>query len=740
MKPIFSLLAVIFLCNTVSAQQPRWVRTGHLGGVCGLVFTPDGQHFISSATEDGRILVWKTANGNYERTINTPSFSQDYYSAGPRSSLALSPNGSTIASGGERVIYLIDFATGITTDSIVPNTSEVYLLQFSPTGDTVGWITSGYNGGNFYRYSRSTRQFIDSLPVNADGLRIGPFYRPQIAISADLNTVAYVHGEDTTAFVDMREQDSTNLLFTPEVESISLNASGTQLASGGRPSEILNITTGNVLFEWSDTVEVGIPTYIDHSDTILYFGLDTGIWLHIPDSSTDQFIKITSTVKGGGGSASFYGVGEWAFSPNRGSILSVGEATDLAGTPVGSEISIYKKPDFIETEISGSCGAITNLRWSPTADTISASDDGGGLHCYIGQDGVPSLQEGPAGVSIGGFDYFSNGDSIAVSIYDDDDVECGCSYVGVLSCDSLIGRDGIITGNVDDVIPYAVGLMLPHGGTQLVLGNYFVRSFGMWNTPPALVYPDAFAFSPDGSILLIGGPNNLAAQNTNNADWTNLSDPNQSDILGASFAPNGNEIAVWQADQSVEVLGYPACNQIYQLKGHTGTITGAIFSRDSRYLVTSSSDSTMRVWDLSSGKTITTYSYPSPLVTAGFSYDSRYVAATDSGTSVIVWDAPGDLSVQEQQPTPTMSLSQNSPNPVLTTTTFSYSVPFSENVTIGLYDVMGREVSVLTNGRVDAGIHSITFSLGTMGGLATGVYYYRLEAASGVLIERMVVE
>ena len=683
--------------------------------------------------------MWNAATGNYERTINIPNVSHSYYPAG-RSSLALSPDGSTIASGGESVIYFIDYATGATTDSIVPNTSEVYLLQFSPSGDTIGWISSGYSGGNFYRYSRATRQFIDSLPIKADDLRLELFSRPQIAISNDLNTVAYVDGEDTTAVIDMRKPDSTNLLFTPEVESISLNASGTQLASGGRPSEIHNVTTGNVLFEWSDTVEVGIPTYIDRSDTIFYFGVDTGIWLHVPDSSIDQFIKITFTINGGGGSASSYGAVEWAFSPNGGLILSAGEATNLAGAPVGSEISIYKKPDFVETEISGSCGAITNLRWSPTADTIGASDDGGGLHCYTGQDGVPSLQEGPAGVSIGGFDYFSNGDSIAASIYDDDDVECGCDYVGVLSSDSLKVRDQIITGNVLQTIPQAVGIMLSPNGSQIAMGNNYLRSFGLAPTPYTLVYPDVFAFSPDGSTLLIGGPNNLAAQSTSNADWTNLPDPNQSDILGASFAPNGNEIAVWQADQSVEVLGYPTCNQIYQLKGHTGTITGAIFSRDSRYLVTSSSDSTMRVWDLSSGKTITTYSYPSPLVTAGFSYDTRYVAATDSGTSVIVWDAPGDLAVQEQPPTPTMSLSQNSPNPVLTTTTFSYSVPFSENVTIGLYDVMGREVSVLTNGRVDAGIHSITFSLGTMGGLATGIYYYRLEAASGVLTGRMVVE
>jgi WD40 repeat protein len=414
--------------------------------------------------------------------------------------------------------------------------------------------------------------------------------------------------------------------------------------------------------------------------------------------------------------------------------------TALAGGPVASVVSMYQKPTFVESQVTGSCGTITQLRWSPVADTITASDGGGGIRSYGAVSDAVSVGYGPKGERIGGFDYSVKGDSIAFSAFGDDDVEdAGTDYVSFASAGNLIPTDQII--KFEFQAPYLQGLILSPEEKQVVLGNDFEPSFGIWDPgPPALVYPDVYAFSPDGSVLLIGDTNNLAAQSTTSQSLTNLSDPNTSAILGASFAPNGTEIAVIQADQSVEVLGYPACNRIYQLKGHTGTVTGAIFSHDSRYLATSSSDSTMRVWDLLTGKTIATYSYSSPLITAGFSYDSRYVAATDGGTSVIVWDAPGNLKVEEEPPAPTMSLSQNSPNPVLTSTTFSYSVSYSEDVTIRLYDVMGREISMLANGRVDAGTHSVSFNPGAIGSLAPGIYYYRLEAPSGVMTRTIVVE
>ncbi|HET6402283.1 MAG TPA: T9SS type A sorting domain-containing protein [Candidatus Kapabacteria bacterium] len=731
MKPIFSLLIVAVLSTSALAQQPRWVRTGHVGGVFSLLFTPDGKHFISAATRDSKIIVWDATTGNYERSIAEPYANPNYSNNGYTPALSLSQDGATIAISGDTMIYLVDFSTGSVTDSILSYTRGVSLVQFSESGDTMVWIEPRpYESYLLCRYDRSARKVIDTIPFGfLDGLPPNSFQGNQFAVSSDASTLAYVNG-DTTAIVDLSAPDRAKPFYTPYAQNIALNWDGSQLVASG---QIIETKTGTVLFVLPDTASTRSFKFLDHSDTLVYF-ISTayampGFWLHIPGSQADQFFQISHPVFAGSW-AGFVGFA-WALSPDRSISLFASSPLFLSGAPEASEISMCAKPDFAENVVTGAYGALSQVRWSPTADTLTASDDGGGLNSYRAEDGKAISRTTPGGVRIGGFDYFADGDSIASSSFDDDDVECGeCDYIYILPLYTF-GSSA-----------YYPGLLLSPNGKQLVFGNIFVNSFSSWNytPPPAVQFGNAFAFSPDGSVLLIGDSTHLATLSTSTMNVTDLSDPNHSAILGASFAPNGTEIAVIQDDHSVEVLNYPSCTEIYRLQGHTATVTGAMFSRDGRYLITSSDDSTMKVWDLTTGQPIYTYSYPAPLYTAGFSHDSKYVAASDGGTSVIVWDAPGNLKVEEQPLAPATILSQNMPNPVSSSTAFSYTAPYSEDVTIGLYDVMGREVRVLAEGRVDAGTHFVTLGAEMIATLPPGVYYYRIEAASGVATRRMVIE
>jgi ligand-binding sensor domain-containing protein len=69
-------------------------------------------------------------------------------------------------------------------------------------------------------------------------------------------------------------------------------------------------------------------------------------------------------------------------------------------------------------------------------------------------------------------------------------------------------------------------------------------------------------------------------------------------------------------------------------------------------------------------------------------------------------------------------LHQNYPNPFNPGTRISYELPTSSHVRLSVYDVLGREVSVLVHERVEAGVHSVAFDAS---GLAGGVYFYRLQ-------------
>lgn len=72
-------------------------------------------------------------------------------------------------------------------------------------------------------------------------------------------------------------------------------------------------------------------------------------------------------------------------------------------------------------------------------------------------------------------------------------------------------------------------------------------------------------------------------------------------------------------------------------------------------------------------------------------------------------------------------LSQNYPNPFNPSTTINYSVPKQSNVTLTIYDALGREVTTLISEEESIGNYSIEFNAAY---LSSGIYFYRLQAGS----------
>jgi hypothetical protein len=80
------------------------------------------------------------------------------------------------------------------------------------------------------------------------------------------------------------------------------------------------------------------------------------------------------------------------------------------------------------------------------------------------------------------------------------------------------------------------------------------------------------------------------------------------------------------------------------------------------------------------------------------------------------------------------SLSQNYPNPFNPSTTITFELPKSAVVRLSVYDMLGREVSVLVNERRDAGVHEVKFEASA---LSSGVYFYRLQAGDFTHTKRL---
>jgi len=88
----------------------------------------------------------------------------------------------------------------------------------------------------------------------------------------------------------------------------------------------------------------------------------------------------------------------------------------------------------------------------------------------------------------------------------------------------------------------------------------------------------------------------------------------------------------------------------------------------------------------------------------------------------------------EQLPTE-FSLSQNFPNPFNPVTEISFALPNASDVKLEIFNIMGQRVAVLAEGPLEAGYHSVIWDGNRV---ASGVYFYRLDAGDFVETKKMV--
>jgi hypothetical protein len=91
------------------------------------------------------------------------------------------------------------------------------------------------------------------------------------------------------------------------------------------------------------------------------------------------------------------------------------------------------------------------------------------------------------------------------------------------------------------------------------------------------------------------------------------------------------------------------------------------------------------------------------------------------------------------------NLYQNYPNPFNPTTKIRYSIPYSNFVTLKVYDILGNEIATLVNEEKPAGEYEVEFSAkggsassGNASNLPSGVYFYQLQAGEFISTKKLV--
>lgn len=129
--------------------------------------------------------------------------------------------------------------------------------------------------------------------------------------------------------------------------------------------------------------------------------------------------------------------------------------------------------------------------------------------------------------------------------------------------------------------------------------------------------------------------------------------------------------------------------------------------------------------------------------TKRYSFTDRAVPFTEKTVSYRLRqiDVDGTPSYSEEQTvtfgTPdALSLQAPYPNPVRTSATVRYKLPASTNVTVEVFDLLGRRVVTLQDGHQELGRKELQFDTRN---LASGTYFLRLKTDADVLTERLTV-
>ena len=688
-----------------AAASALKLLTGHTDSVLTVAFSPNG-NTLASGGSDGTVRRWFVRSGTLIETIEGHE--------GSVRSVRFSPDGSTLASAGDdKIVLLWDVWSGEFRRTLVGHSEPVHTVAFSPDGLR---IASGSRDGAIILWDIQTGNKLHTLEGHAEPVS-------SVAFSTDGLTLASAGGpysvnprlsrDGRIKLWDTRTGEQVGTLegHSHTVGSVAFSPDGDVLASGGG---------------WYD-------------DTVRFWDTRTGEEVRILEGHTE-----------GVDSIAFSSDGVKLATASRGSVR-------LWDTRTGEQL---------RTQLH----TVGNFAFSPDGKTL-AVDGAEAIEIWDAHSGEKLRTL--FGLSGRVLAFSPNGTTLAIQR----------GHHPILLCDV---RSGDVLQAFEAHTDYYISAAFsPDGkvfasGWRQHEGNCLFR---LWDVSTGDLlrvisidddYLEGVAFSPDGRSVFTGGwHSGIHVWDVHTGELLHTLDggaAEPSPVTAIAFSPDGTRFASGTGDLTVYVWDTRTREILHTLTGHGSSsyVRALSFSSDGEILATGGDD-TIRLWDVRTGALLWKLEgHVGSVEAVEFAADGNTLASWSTGGTVLLWDLRlgtmwGDIKRTRvvagrtrrfAEPAPIAAvlmpaetaLLPNYPNPFNPETWIPYRLKKHAEVALTIYDTNGHKVRTLDIGHQPSGVYESRERAAYWDGrnhngetVAGGVYFYTLRTGDFSATRKMLV-